>query len=269
MTPTWDSTDLNSGTDDGVVHESTADTGYDDASEIRKGDATASPIAANDLILWYPLQEPSGASTAHDFSGANQDATLNGVTSGVGGLAGTNSMEWDDTDDFADIGSLSFSEVTVSFWIYWSSTIEDGSRNSGVFGNGRNHDFHIKHRSRDGAARQEYYIAVNDTDYGVGNSSSYIPSKDVWHHMTFRIESDGTYKQFANASLQFSLSAQVPNVGSSAFELGRNPDSRSDVWAGRLADVRVYDRALTNTEIQEIYDVFAAPSKHTSTKKQL
>jgi hypothetical protein len=267
MTPTWDSTDLDAGTDDGVVHESTPNTGYDDASEIRKGDATASPIAATDLILWYPLQEPSGASKAHDFSGANQDATLNGVSSGVGGLAGTNSMEWDDTDDFADIGSLSFSEVTVSFWSYWSSALEDTSKNSGIFGNGYNTDFHIQHRSRSAAARQAYYIAVNANLYRVNNN--YVPSKDAWHHMTFRIESDGTYTQFANASPQVSLSAQVPNVGSSAFELGRNPDSRSDVWAGRLADVRVYDRALTNTEIQEIYDVFAAPSKHTSTKKQL
>jgi len=40
MTPTWDSTDLDQGTDDGVVHESTPNTGYDDASD---GDASIGP----------------------------------------------------------------------------------------------------------------------------------------------------------------------------------------------------------------------------------
>lgn len=279
MTPTWDSTDFDLGTDDGVVHENTADTAYTNASEARKGDPTASPLYSADLEAWYPLQEPSGT-TLVDFSGNGYNGTYNGVTLGGGDtMRSIPAHSWDGNDDFADTGQkfrfIHDGDFTISFWVWiptdissrgflfdsgGGSSSNDGGYAVDLYGN-RGSGQEIAFLSRysgnsptilvDASNQGEWIHAVNTMDAS-GNVNGET-----------RGYKDGTKVDSSSNTPSEPNNTSVPNT----LRIGEINGSYDLNYYGYVFDFRLYSRALSASEVKELYDVWANPSTHTSVVK--
>jgi hypothetical protein len=267
-TLSWDAAGLDAGSDDGVVHETTANTAYSDASEIRKGDPTGAPLYAAALEAWYPLQEPSGATTAYDFSGNGYDGTHQGATPAGGTpITGLRTTSFDGVNDYIDLGrDFDFSSsFSVAVWARvpngddsFASIIDpfDGSRDA----------FRLYKQESSTGNDVVFEIFTGDRAEGLDVTDG------KWrHYVGVYDEGLGEIRLYYDGQQEGSSTNAPDNASnlpdnSSDYAIGRRQDD-TFYWKGDIADVRIYDRLLSDSEIQTLYEVLGAPSKHTSISK--
>jgi len=206
-----------------------------------------SPEVTNGLNALWPLQETSGS--VEDIIGGN-DGTNNGATKGASGPAGANAYDFDGTDDNVFIPS-------------------------GVVGN--NTDFAISaHVSVEGGSgeKQAIFAAQNDIDATVlanladtnncafkifdGSNPNVIEGQgiinDGFVHVLAQQDSGGM-ELYVDGSLEASnnfSNRPVPisnesNIGDRDGQFGGSPHLH-----GKVADVRVYSRSLSDSEISTV-----------------
>jgi hypothetical protein len=262
QTLTWDNADLDQGLDNGVVHESTANTSYSDASVIRKGDSVSDPLFNDSLVAWYPLQESSG-STAFDFSGNNYDGTINGVTPGSGtNLADLPTYSFDQNDDSIvvqndpDITSNGNGGMTISMWYKASS--RPGSGHNIVSKRDDASTTWILYQTPDGMTW--YYNGQYQRD-----SNTYFATGD-WEHITGVYDpSNSEVRLYKNGNLATTTTASGLSSDNADLKIGQ--DNTLNSFKGDISDVRIYDRALNLTEIDKVYGVFGSNSSHETVYK--
>jgi len=115
------SSDWDNATSDSVVHESTANTDYNNALNVRLGYSPGDPLYKNSLVAYYPFQEDSG-DTAYDFSENDNSGTIEGASPGTSGLLGTTAYDFDGGDDGVSIPNLGVNldgsdSFTFSGWV--------------------------------------------------------------------------------------------------------------------------------------------------------
>jgi hypothetical protein len=268
-TLTWNDNDLDSGTDNGVVHENTANTAYDDANEIRKGDPTASPLFGSDYYVWYPMQEASG-STVYDFSGNGNDVTYNGATPDGGGnlggakFYGVNTPYFDGNDDYVDVPSMSStpSSFMVSAWIYPTSIQT-------------NRDHFIDFRGKPSVIARCGKVDNSDSfrlnffyyDGGFSKHPTIDLSENNWYHIV------GYYDGSNFGAVVDGTSYVDTSEGSPADAGGSNKimskESLAQSNRGCFSDFRVISPCPSNpiSAAQDLYDIWANTSTHTSVVK--
>ncbi len=215
-----------------------------------------SPNTDPSLIGYWNLNEGAGT-IAHDLSGKGHDGTLmNGPTWTTGyfdaaldlnasGAAGTGT-HYVDCGNSADFNLTS--QVTVAAWVY---------------------------PARAAATTHECYVTKGDTSYALketntdGNVEFFIYSGGAWHSATLtgRTASnnntwyhlagtfDGTnIKIYLNGVLAGTTAFTGPIATNTAnVNFGRDADSGGRrYYRGRIDDVRIYNRALTDVEIQSL-----------------
>ena len=75
-----------------------------------------------------------------------------------------------------------------------------------------------------------------------------------WHHIA-AVYSSGTLKLFVDNALKGYTTVSL-DIGSNTSTVGGLGGDSERNWAGELAGLRVYDRALTEAEISKLYDEF-------------
>lgn len=273
--PTFDSTDFdNASSESGVVHESVANTDHNDASVLKQGYSIADPYLSADLVGYWPLHEDSGG-TAYDFSGSNNDGTVNGATQGATGLLGTTAYSFDGTDDYVDTGyngaAFYNNQWAFSAWIKWTTTDSEnfaGVRDSSAIPSLQFRIGHAGGTNTTSAGDLACLFRDNNSNYLVWGTSGESFNDGNWHHVVF-IANDLPNENVTlfvdgveNSSISSNESPSFTSGSfSSNFALGGALESGSinspaDV---DIAEVRIYDHALTQSEIQYLYDVVAAP----------
>jgi len=195
------------------------------------------------LIGYWPLHEDSG-STAYDFSGNNYDGTVSGVTKGTTGLLGTTCYNFDGSDDYVDLGSNPFSNneaITFSCWVYVDT---DASHKFLDIGNERYH-VGYKHRGSTG-----YEFRMYD---GSNHLLEYSTNIDQWIHITTVFDGDGQYL-YINGSQVASATGTGWTDAEGDWWLGTDYQGEATL-NGKLWDVRIYNRGLSSSEIQALYNV--------------
>jgi autotransporter-associated beta strand protein len=211
--------------------------------------------AENGLVVWWKLDETAGT-TASDASGYNNAGTLSNMSAPgcwtVGKINNGLTFATDDYVSNTDIGSLS-GTLSVAFWMKRNgkpSTVNERlvslpqASDSGL-------DIAIDRISG---------YAVIDNEGG-GLTTSLIASVDVcdnaWHHIAisrtgasapvFKIYVDGvlrgTDSNAANTLLTFTKLFAGAGGGPTVYSY----------FNGQIDDVRVYNRALSDAEIQGVY----------------
>jgi hypothetical protein len=210
-------------------------------------------LSANDvkhlagLVGYWAFSEGSGT-TAADSSGDGNTATLSGgaswtsdctgnnnalLTNGTGGIAQTATAFTP-----PDIG-------TVAFWMRSTGAPAATARIMGLGG-----DWEIRQLT-DGTV-------VSDL-CGDGNTSiaTTTPLTEVgtWYHFAATFDSSNdTYAIYVNGQLERSGTNSSPMTQQAAAILSFGTRTgTSEYWSGALRDVRVYDRKLCPTEIDELY----------------
>jgi hypothetical protein len=209
------------------------------------------------------FDEGSGT-IAYDSAGTNDGALVNGPVWTTGQI--NDALGFDGVNDYVDVGdpidgSLDFGagdSFTISAWIKWNKTVYD------------QRDAVIVHKVRTdsgGYFREGYALKVwmgtlvfGLEDIGGANTqirgATYI-NDNAWHHVV-GVRDTATDKVYVYVD-GGSDAAPVTDVTNSTlansieFGIGRTHDYYQTYFGGILDDVQVYNRALSDEEVEELY----------------
>jgi len=260
MPPTSiDGTDITGATIDGTdVTEITVD-----------GDtvftAETLPVAFSNPVAWYPFDSAEyGGSNADDVTaiigGSGDDTAYDGTVSGAtyqssGGVtdirAGANSgaFDYSGSDRITVNGAgIKLTTQTAMAWLRWD-TINGSVPFFHADSNGSTNGWRVD-LNPNGNTIQVFYKDSNEqTSVDTG---SYTQSD--WVHIALTTNgTNGTLEAFRNGSSKGSFSYDNYNPTSDDLSIGRATATFFDPFDGKVDDVRIYNTALSQSQIDNIY----------------
>jgi hypothetical protein len=190
------------------------------------------------LIAHWPLN-----GNLNDISGNGINSTLQGATTDPAGKIGSSYSFANTRIHTADFNNyLSSNSYSYCVWINRSSSQNEYNM---FMGQG------LPYFSFRAGGQLFWSNAVNGTQRSVSTSETY--SNNIWYHFTATY--DGTYMKIFVNGIEKASSSQ-PGIMSPGWEVPFSiGDGTNGTWYpfyGKVNDVRIYDHALTDMEIQEI-----------------
>lgn len=227
---------------------------------------TSNTFPTNGLIGYWSFDE--GSSTkAYDYSGKKYNGSLVNSPVWISGKVG-GALQFNGTSNYIDAGnpalinSIATGDFSVSYWEKSTDTTSSG----GVLGDGTNNfgiaGFNISKRH---AGYNGVYFRIASSNGGM----DIVPSSDKtsalyngsWHHVIFVISRstntaniylDNTVIGTVNIS---SVTGSIANSRNLYIGGGVQDSGLPTVFfPGSLDEVRVYNRALSATEVTQIYN---------------
>jgi subtilisin-like proprotein convertase family protein len=208
--------------------------------------------AAPRLLLRF--EETDGAVAFADDSGYQNPGECQGESCPVAGHSGMHgrALHFDGLDDYVransaveglDSGALSFGA--------WA-------RPEGAAGDSTLLAFHTQAGGDRGAlgyqpAAGRFYYYDGQVGY-VQSTAAFAPGQ--WHHVVVVIEASGAGTLYVDGSPAATFVTSVRPDPAGQFSVGQEWDGAtpSDFWAGRIDEVLVYNRALSQTEVLVLMD---------------
>lgn len=242
------------------------------------------PGQASGLAVWLPLNETGTPTEAIDYApggGGNsyEFEVIDGApTTGVEGVSGVGTAyEFDGDswlrDDNAGSTYLDGEDaVTLSMWVKADGTGTDrGLVDSDADGSdGDDDEFGLRYDSSGFATGGDdsFKSSIRLGDGASDDSYSYEYSSNVqstdWQHVTMRWEAGEPVELFVDGERLDIRSGSSPDTPASAelrpdkfdfLALARSQKDDTDaLWEGRIDEVRIYDRALSEAEVQSLAD---------------
>ena len=215
--------------------------------------ATPNPDVTNGLVGWWKLNGDTNSAT-----GVYNGTAVNAApTTGQNGLP-NNAYSFNGTNAYISIpaGFSDFSGgMTISVWA--QPTASNNFARFIDFGNGQ-HDNNILF-TRVGTTANIELDVVN------GTNASYLTSitsttnpivNSQWKLYTVTIGASGTATLYANGvSIKTGSGASLPlNVTRSSNYIGRSNWASDAYYAGALDDLRIYNRALSASEVSQLFN---------------
>ncbi len=225
------------------------------AQAAESADAANSAEITDGLALWYKLDAASG-STVTDASGHGRDGTVNGTAdwSATGqGLAFNGSDTYvkvpNDVIKGMDAISVSMdvlidSAQTTPYFIYGFGNSSGTSGNGYLFATGN-------------SLRTSIATGNWSTEQTTKPADSHNLTRAVWKHLTYT-QAAGTgvlYEDGVEVGRNTSVTITPGAIGSgttTASYIGKSVYSGDKLFKGRIRDFRVYDRALTGSEVEQL-----------------
>ncbi|MBI4690050.1 MAG: LamG domain-containing protein [Nitrospirae bacterium] len=99
------------------------------------------------------------------------------------------------------------------------------------------------------------YLDNNKARFDLSNHESTVSQNSIgsnsWTFLVGLID-NGSIKLYVNGILE-STSTSTAHLSPINLMIGKIQDNRSSYWNGKIDDVRIYNRALSDSEIQELY----------------
>ncbi|WP_161488159.1 LamG-like jellyroll fold domain-containing protein [Sedimentisphaera cyanobacteriorum] len=197
----------------------------------------------NNMFCWWKFEEQTGTQ-ASDSSENSRFGTLSGTNFQEGSVLGISDsgLYFDGIDDKVtlDLGYSDWPEYTVSLWV---KPEQLGQANySGLFNTSSNNN------------ADTFQIDVDGTNPGSyryhGSEDGIIGAvEDSWTHIAVACENETT-KLYYNGSLAGSINASDTQID--RIQLGINRSGHLP-FEGIIDDFRVYDKALSDDKIQNLY----------------
>jgi len=216
---------------------------------------TNKPTESPGLIGYWPLNEGSGTSTL-DASGNGNTAQINGATWTTGRLG--NALSFNGSSDTVNVNrqvvdtSASF---TVAAWVElsdlstWHTAVsQDGNYVSGFF----------LQFTDSGQFAFSLVNSDSSTATTIRATSNFNAVAYTWYHLVGVYDAGATQSSlYVNGILR--STQRVPaawNAGGDTV-IGRAKwDHATDFWSGKIEDVRLYNRALSATDVTNLYGFF-------------
>lgn len=203
------------------------------------------PIITNGLVLnldaGFIPSYPTNGTTWYDVSsGGNNGSLVNGPTfsSANGG-----SIVFDGSNDRVECGNFSVSYLTVSTWVYRTSS----ATNQGIC------------RKENGWAISQYNGTLQvapGTSWAFYNTGYVIPL-NTWVNITYTYNGSGgagSQIVYINGVGIYSTSAGSGPIFSNSNVVRVGYDDNNWFWGGRIANTLIYNRSLTTSEITQNYN---------------
>ena len=230
-----------------------------------------SAIPDSGVSRWTLDNGDTDNGTALDTWG-NLDATINGATTGASGANQTyttnEAYSFDGTDDVltgptdsVGIADGTIHDFTIAAWCYWdgSTYTIQGIYNAPHVSGGApgNPSYGL---SLGGSTNNHpiVYIQNDNNNFFSAEYSVSFPS-NTWTHLC-GVYRGGTLNIYQNGAIVstntvneaiFDLSTVNQDIG---HLIGAQKESDNRYWTGRLDDVRLYDKGLTDTEVSNLYN---------------
>ncbi|HMP74845.1 MAG TPA: hypothetical protein PKE12_00980 [Kiritimatiellia bacterium] len=219
-------------------------------------------LASNSLVAWWRFEE-AGGTVASNAVSTNYPGSLTSMsaTNRVQGRVGQG-MWFDGIDDYISIGTALSSAITntitIDAWA-WADTLDEASVYRGLFNevypgygdvefsltlNGTSHLFSVGYY--DGTWRQKQ----DTTGFPTGR---WVRVTGSFNRTNLAVYTDGILRASGTSG-----NNALPG-GGNGWRIGRRHDqgNASDMWHGKLDEVRIYSSALSSNEIASMYDALA------------
>lgn len=218
----------------------------------------------NGLVFLYTFDEGLGT-IVNDTSGNGNDGTIIGATWTTGKSRGA--LSFDGRDDYVSVPRINNDEVSICAWFYKNANDTNGA--DAIFGAWR-WDFYTQIREGFGLLFQRstpdilsFVLATQDEKgrkmrknavADLGNSNG------IWYHVvgTYN-KTTGEQKLYVNGEL---VNTRRHPPGNTIVPLTYYPDmkiglsGRSGYFYGTIDEVRLYNRALSGEEVQDLYSSY-------------
>ena len=206
----------------------------------------------NGLVGYWPLDEAyTSGSTVYDVSRNQNHGLIEGnPVTGQEGVIGE-SFEFDGENDYIEtIGSAEITDETfsVAFWSFVPDLDSLDSRTGFVGGDGSSGKWYITEES-DG-----FRVRIWSEETPIITESMV---ESDWQHNIFVIQNKSgsrEYEYYKNGELTDSDSSIQQIEQPSAYRFGVYTGSGTSYLEGRLDDIRVYNRVLSEEEAEMIYE---------------
>jgi hypothetical protein len=203
-------------------------------------------IVTDGLVLYLDASNiksyPGTGTVWTDISRTNNNGTLtNGPTfnSSNGG-----NIVFDGTNDYVSFSTITNTIYTIEFWYRMSTN--DGTY--GYLASSGNNGFAIGEGGA-GVGFGQFYYWNGATSVLLGT----IPSTTNWNHICALINTTTNNIQIFGNGSQLSTTTQT-SMSTTISEIGRYITGNTHFLRGNLALYKIYNRALTTTEITQNYN---------------
>lgn len=218
--------------------------------------------AINDPIAHWKFDDGAGT-TAFDSAGSNDGTLVNGPiwTGGINDGA----LDFDGVDDYVDCGQDSSLDITgpitVSCWVKtdqtviaklvakWDASLSDGDPKQRAYVLGLN-------VYRVGEA--SFHLSSDGLTYSGFSASSSLVNNAKWHHLT-GVYDGSNISIYVNGILEDSnlYSDGIFSAPDENVYIGTEDEGvYAAMFDGAIDDVRIYDRALSASEVQQLYEEY-------------
>ena len=214
---------------------------------------TPTSLGVSNLLVHYSMNDSATSTTVLDTKtpSYNGVATRNTSFLSSSGKLG-NSLLFSNMTSNVDYVTIPYNinnVVSVSFgcWVKFISLPSQSSvigNDNGAFDRG----FYF-----DGTANNRWTICAGSSLFWIPGAT--VPTTNTWHH-TFVVYSSDNIEFYMNGTRYSRGSAQgAINAGDSSISIGRNVNAGGAGYSScYIDDVRVYNRALTQSEVNAIYN---------------
>jgi hypothetical protein len=226
---------------------------------------TVFPVAFENLVAWYPFRSGTGEDiTAGDsrFSDTTDySATVNGATfESSGGVtdiqtgANSGAFDFDGVDDTLDLGTVADSDQSLTFMAWFQPDVLGNFERLVVKadGNSFRKDGSIAFsKNRNDVVRS--FVGTGGTTTVKGTTTAQV---DTFAHYCVRYDfGSGELTVFFNGQPEGTKTVgQLNSFSSQPWRVGEfNPPISSDPVDGTIDGVRIYQAALSDSQINQIY----------------
>ncbi len=210
-------------------------------------------VCPQELIAHWKLDEPSGT-TAADSSGNGYDGTLVNGPIWTSGKIG-NALSFDGVNDYIRNSASAFnfgpSDFSISLWIKqvasqqmdYAGIISKGAyKNSGWYLNVDN-----------GANRDVLVFVTNQNNAAQGTITGHAIPDNTWTHIV-AVRQGPSARIYINGADVTASSDGASDPADSTYDLEVGAVTGDNLYfKGSIDDVRIYDYALSDSEVQELY----------------
>jgi len=208
------------------------------------------------FVGWWKFDEIQG-NIAHDSAGSNNGTLVNGPAWTTGKIAGA--LAFDGVDDYVEIPDTNLnltSQVTLSAWV----NIKSRTTRQAIVGQWNYIDSPAKQSvllDARGDIDQRFGFSLSNDGTDATRTTVYSEQRflpETWYHVV------GTYdgsimKLYINGEMESSAS-KTGNIFISNTEwlIGALNSGTDAYFNGIIDDVRIYNRALSETEVRQIFE---------------
>jgi hypothetical protein len=224
------------------------------------GVAESNTSLSNGLVGYWKMDESTANTCTNDScdsSGNANDGAWNGNTVNTTGKF-SNGTIYDGTGDYTNITSSTSMQLTsqgsLSAWVYMSATPDNQDR---FITHSQNNDFWI------GINSTNFTAFIYDGSGVYAQAVAYSSYINTWVHITGTFDGK-RLKLYVNGVLSADASAGSINYegGDARSVIGSYADGTGGYLTGKVDDARLYNRALSNSEILTLYDWAPNPVGH-------
>ena len=202
------------------------------------------PVVTSGLVAWWKLNENAGA-IAYDSIG-----TYNGTIYGASRIAGIsgNALQFDG-NDYVEINDRIIENYPFTIGVWLKTTSSSSQAVVNLANSGATNSYYGIDIASGGAVRS----VARDTN------ARYITGVQIndgqWHHIVAVYSSPGSRTLYVDGVLNgTSSSSSTFNINSDRWSFGRwGHSTPSNYFTGDMDEVRLWNRALNSTEVQQLY----------------